>query len=79
VLGDLDGHPPALPLAPRMSTFWPGWKSMRLRNAIQDDIAGFITAATAAGSTSSGSRALRRRSMTVRSAMLPNRVSGKMK
>ncbi len=48
---------------------------MRWRRPTHDDIPGFIAAAILATSTSSGKATLRRRSMTVRSAMLPWIVS----
>jgi hypothetical protein len=70
---------PALPVAPRTSTSWPGWKDTRWRSATQDDMAGFIAAASATGSAPSGSTMLRRGSMTVCSAIAPRVVSGRMK
>ncbi len=70
---------PAFPVAPRTSTSWPAWKGTRWRSATQDDIAGFIAAATATGSVVSGSTTLRRVSMTVCSAIAPIAVSGRTK
>jgi hypothetical protein len=62
---------PAFPVAPRIATRWPRLKSIRRRNATQEDMAGFIAAATAMGSISSGSTTLRSSSITVRSAIVP--------
>ena len=70
---------PALPVAPRMRTSWAGSKATRWRRPTQEDMAGFIAAATATGSLSSGSTTLRRVSMTVCSAIAPIVVSGRMK
>ena len=70
---------PALPVAPRTSTLCPGEKLIRWRSATQLDMAGFIAAAIVAGSASGASVTLRRRSITVCCAMLPQRVSGRMK
>ena len=54
-------------------------RSIRVRSAIQEDIAGFIAAATVAASLSAGSATLRRRSTTVCSAIDPSVVSGRTK
>ena len=70
---------PALPVAPRTSTFCPAWNCTRWRSATQEDMAGFMAAATAIGSLPSGSTMLRRVSMTVCSAIAPIVVSGRMK
>ena len=71
-LGDLDGHLPALPVAPSTSTLWPGWKATRRRSATQEDIAGFIAAAIVTGSASGGQLDARRRSTTACSAIVPS-------
>ena len=70
---------PALPVAPRTSTSWPAWKDTRWRSATQDDMAGFIAAATVTGSVPSARTMLRRVSMTVCSAIAPMVVSGRTK
>ena len=69
---------PALPVAPRIATRWPGLKSIRRRNATHEDMAGFIPAATTTGSIESGRTTLRSRSITVRSAIVPRVVSSRM-
>ena len=77
VLGDLDGH-----LARRCRSRRGRARAaraamaIRVRSAIQEDIAGFIAAAIAATSLSAGSGTLRRRSTTVCSAIEPSVVSG---
>ena len=70
---------PAWPVAPRTRTFCPGWNWIRWRSATQEDMAGFMAAATAMGSLPSGKTMLRRVSMTVCSAIAPIAVSGRMK
>ena len=70
---------PALPVAPSTRTLWPGSKLIRRRSATHDDMAGFMAAAIATGSAPSGSTTLRRRSMTVRSAIAPIVVSSRTK
>ena len=70
---------PAFPVAPRTSTFCPAWNGTRWRSATQEDMAGFMAAATAIGSASPGRTMLRRVSMTVCSAIAPTRVSGRTK
>ena len=62
---------PALPVAPRTSTLWPAVIGTRRRNATQDDMAGFIAAATSTNGTSAGSSTHRRGSTRARSAMVP--------
>ncbi|HEV7706685.1 MAG TPA: hypothetical protein VGP16_00675 [Asanoa sp.] len=69
---------PALPVAPRTSTLCRRGKSTRRRNATHDDIAGFIAAAIRTGSMPLGRTTLRRRSMTVRSAIVASVVSSRM-
>jgi hypothetical protein len=70
---------PALPVAPSTSTLCPGASSMRRRSATQEDIAGFIAAASATGSVPAGSSIERRASITARSAIAPCGVSSSRK
>jgi hypothetical protein len=53
--------------------------AIRVRSAIQDDIAGFIAAAILGTSVSAGSGTVRRRSTTACSAIDPSVVSGSTK
>ena len=62
---------PALPVAPRMSTLFPGSSGTRRRRATHDDIAGFIAAATFATSALPGSAIERRGSASALSAIVP--------
>ena len=62
-----------------MRTLCPAWNRTRWRSATQEDIAGFMAAATATGSLPEGRTMLRQVSMTVCSAMAPRVVSGRMK
>jgi hypothetical protein len=50
-------------------------KSIRRLSATHADIAGFMPAATCTASAPAGNSTLRRRSITVRSAIAPNVVS----
>ena len=79
-LGDLDRHPAGVAggAEHQHAAARAGWRSAR-RSAIQDDMAGFIAAAIAAGSLPAGSATLRRRSTTVCSAIDPRGVSGRTK
>lgn len=62
-------------MAPRTRTELPGRNVMRERSATQEDMPGFIAAATSAGSVPDGSAMARRRSTTAFSAMVPGAVS----
>ena len=70
---------PALPVAPRTRTLWPGSKLIRRRSATHDDMAGFMAAAMATGSAPAGRTTLRRRSTTVCWAIAPIVVSSSTK
>ncbi|HXD61119.1 MAG TPA: hypothetical protein VN619_04250 [Lacisediminihabitans sp.] len=59
---------PAAPVAPSTRTDLPGVKGTRACSTIQDDMAGFMVAATVAGSADAGSGMAARGSMRMRSA-----------
>ena len=73
LLGDLHGHLPGVAGGAQNQHVLAGLEPIRRRSATHDDIAGFMAAATSTGSLPPGSTKLRRRSMTVCSAIAPMR------
>jgi hypothetical protein len=78
-LRDVDRHPAGVAGGTEDEHVLPGLELDPWRSATQDDMAGFMAAATAIGSRSSGRTMLRRASMTVCSAIAPIVVSGRTK